>query len=281
MHIKTEKFIRSRFVIAGFVLILFVAFAIRGTIAWLVTPGESAADGIEMSGVELPFYVRVAEQNDTSYWESYKALIKKADAGLSEGDEEEEADTHYYKTGSESDGLIWRLDSTETQDVNGIYTTGIRPGAAGTLKFEIVPTKSGDFAVDATFNIRGFTAEYPNDEEIREGADSNVPKELNEIVVGGQANAATDALNYINGHILFFAEEEDGIYSGFMETYHQNITNAEKGTAIPVELHWVWVNTIDQILLKTGDGGTDVPIIASDNSVDRSSLLSYVKNNYS
>ena len=210
------------------------------TIAWFSLNKEIGTGGMSISTTTLPFYIRTAEASGTTYWSEYKSLINLADSKYKDGDLEQVGGTNYYKTGTSAQEIIWRLEDTETGTEDSIYSVGLRPRSNGRLKFEVVPTRDGNLALDFNFGIRGFVAEYPTQEEIDAGDyEASEIKSLNEILLTGSGASANEqnALKYINGHILFFKNKTTvngkDIYSGFIDdTYHWQQTNAVKDTGL-------------------------------------------------
>ena len=279
---KMNRIMRNRVMIGCLMLAMAGVAAIIITFAWYASMGDNEVNNIKMSSVNMPFSLRTAEQETPTYWSAYKALFQKADASYLDGTSETVSMTTYYKTDANNDSIIWRLETTETTAEGNIYTIGLNPGSSGTLNFEIIPKVSGNLAVDFNFNLRGFTGIFPTQQQIDGGMEPDTLLGLAE-VNSSSAQEEKDALKYIGGHILFFktkvTQGGNDVYSDFLgDSYHFQTNSAVKNTAIPVTVYWIWVNTIDQIILKSGDGD-NTPIIADNNDTDRASLLTYLKNN--
>lgn len=183
-------------------------------------------------------------------------------------------ETNTYSTKGSSK-LIWRLD--EGNDGSS-YTDGFRPGASGSLTFKIVPNVDEEMYVDCKFGVRTFVATYDeNDEDEIES--------LDEVNLTTGTNDQKAAFRYLNGHIIFF---ENRSVSGNVETYTGFIgadglkvhipTNTPAGQTVTV--YWKWVNTIDQLFLKSTDSYQDYPLFADANSDDRDDAIDYINEKY-
>ena len=272
-------------ILAKYVIILILSFIVFvfAAVAWFAMNKNTSANGMGVTAKDDLFYLRVAEQSTTTYRDIYNQLFAKADSTFTLGETETAAGTTYYKTTGGHNSVIWTLEEAETGADDSIYTVGLNPGSSGTLKFEIVPQVDGDLAIDFDFNIRGFICEYYTPEEISQDSsiNANLPKSMIEITASSSSQYATEkkALDYINGHVIFFTGESSGKYTGYIQdnVYHWSTTTAVKNSAIPVTIHWVWINTIDQVIYMSYDGG-NTPLIADD-SPDRTALLDYIKAN--
>ena len=272
----------SSMVVVAFALLVFVG------VAWFALNKNVGTNGLEVSVSSASYYLRVRENDDTSYFSKYFTLFQKADNTFGTGTQETSGTAVYYKTGVENNKIVWRLDSDDLDPNTNIYTVGLRPSSAGKLEFEVVPEADGELDIDFSFNVRGFTATYPTQEEITAGTyASDDVKTLTEIFLPTESGAAlTDAqkaLKYIGGHILFFENCSNGVYSGFLGTDDGNVycfraPSATANTPIPVTIHYVWVNTIDQFILKSTDDPADAPLLADD-STERGKLILYIQQN--
>lgn len=252
-------------------LLSFIVF-VFAAVAWFAMNKDTGASGMGVKPADDQFYLRVAENSSEDYRDAYDDLFDLADISYTLGESETVSGTKYYKTTGGNPSIRWTLEDADIASGSNIYADGLNPGTSGTLRFEIVPLIDGNLSIDFDFNIRGFVCEYDNEGHI----DS-----LNEVTETSSAASATEksALKYINGHIIYFTGNVNDKYTGYIENgvYHWSTTSAVKNTAIPVTIHWVWINTIDQVILKSGDGGNE-PLIA-DTSTDRSLLIDYLKAN--
>ena len=258
-------------------LLSFIIF-VFAAVAWFAMNKNTTASGMGVSVDGDHFYLRVSEQSSTAYRAVYDQLFGLADSEYTNGSLAD----NYYRTLDGHSSIRWTLEQAETSAEDSIYSVGLNPGSSGSLSFEIVPLVDGNLAIDFDFGIRGFSAEYYTEAEIADdpSLDPSIPKSMTEITQTGSATQdQKNALKFINGHILYFTGESNGIYSGYIENnvYHFSTTSASKNTPIPVTIYWIWVNTIDQVILKSTDGG-NTPIIGDDSS-DRTTVLDFIRAN--
>lgn len=241
------------------------------TIAWFSQNDSVSAGGMGVSVAGIPFelsstgkvtseYLRLYGLADSTYSEG--AIIGVESSGVSE-----------HRTGTVNK-LIMRLDSGND---GSSYTEGFRPGASGVLNFDIIPYTDDELYVKCNFNLRTFDATYNDDT----GATTSITE-----ITDNSPDDLQNASNYLRGHILFFTDRtiSDGneIYSGYIGTdgYTKHIAAGNSGENIHVTIYWKWVNTFDQMVLKTTDISTDYPLLADDNADDRAALISYINTNY-
>lgn len=249
----------------GIMAVFAAIVLIFGSIAWFTMNREVEGSGMSISTAALPFDI----QSSGAAPDEYIRLFGLADRGYSSGTQQ--GNTSAYRTGT-YDQIWWRLDANDTTS----YSTGFRPGASGELAFDIVPEDDNALKVNCKFNLRTFISS--------ENAQTNVTESITEITDTSGTDIQKSARNYISGHILFFEHKtvdssDHEIYSGFIGEDGVDITVPAGGNAKSVTLYWKWVNTFDQIFLKTTDSYYDYPLIADDNTEDRDVLEDYIRGN--
>ena len=271
---------------------IIVAVLAFSSIAWFTMSREVEGSKVQMTGSNLGFEIRVPENSDDSYWDDYAALFNLADSSYKPGEKNTINAVDYYSTNEKYESIKWRLESDDLSTGESILTEGLKPGSSGTLNFDIIPRVSGDLAVDIKLDIRGFVATFPTQAEIDAGMDADTVKALNEVVVSDTSTFSQEeqkAVKYINGHIIYFKEKNTSgnkvVYSGYIEnnTYHFQTTTAREGVAIPIHIHWIWVNTIDQLILMSTDSGAKPlvadPVVSNDQAAkDRMNLITHISN---
>ena len=266
-ELKDEKSRRKKSLIKiGSMLVLVALVLIFTTIAWFSMNRTVSTSGMSVSTSTLPFELA----SSGSAPQEYLRLFGLSDSEYGEGTQVN--NTNEYRTGVE-DKLIWRLES----DNSDSYEVGFQPGDGGVLSFDIIPKTESEINVKCIFNVRAFVGhDKPNGTK-----DDPSPYTITEITTENGEAAEKEALKYINGHIVFFGtwDPTTKIYSDYIGTDGFTVkvpANAERKTVI---VYWKWVNTIDQIILKTTDSPNDTPLVADDNNDDRNELIKYVKNN--
>lgn len=260
---------KAKLIKLGSVAFLSALILIFMTIAWFSMNKDNSASGMGVKVAAFPFELT----STGTVTQDYLGLFEFADDTYGEGSPVTGAANTYSTKGSSK--LIWRLGAGN----DGLsYTDGFRPGASGSLTFKIVPNVDEEMYVDCKFSVRTFVATYDeNDEDEIESLD-----EIN-LTIG--TDDQKTAFRYLNGHILFF---EDRNVSGNVETYSGFIGTDGLKVHIPantpagqnVTVYWKWVNTIDQIFLKSTDDYQDYPLFADANSDDRDNAIAYINEKY-
>ena len=258
---------KKRIVKLVLLMILIALIIVFASIAWFALNKTVGANTMAVSPADSPFELEtVGYAND-----DYIDLFDMADSEYEEG--AQQGSTNAYRTGS-AQQIIWRLDS----DDDTSYTEGFRPGASGSLTFKVVPKGTESVTVNCKFNIRAFVGNY---DEITGELDS-----MDEVTSATTDNDQKAAYDYINGHILFFKNKTtvsgNDVYSGYIGADGLNVT-ATGGNAQTVTVYWKWVNTFDQMVLKSTDNYNDFPLIADSGEAaqqDRDALIAYIKANY-
>ena len=245
--------------------VLIAVTIIIGSLSWFTMNTQVESSGMNIKTATLPFDI----QSSGAAPDEYVRLFGLADSEYSSGTRQ--GNTNTYRTGT-YDQIWWRLDADDATS----YSTGFRPGASGELTFEIVPKDENALKVNCKFNLRTFISS--------ENAQTNVTESITEITATNGTDIQKSARNYINGHILFFEHKtvdssDHEIYSGFIGVDGVDITVPAGGNAKSVTLYWKWVNTFDQIFLKTTDSFYDYPLIANNNTTDRADLIDYIQSN--
>lgn len=249
----------------GAIAAMFIVLAIFGTVSWFTHNRLVASSGTSIRTETLSFDI----QSSGAAPAEYVRLFGLADSGYSSGTRQGETDK--YRTEA-ADQIWWRLDSGDTES----YTNGFRPGSSGAFEFEIVPKNTKALTVNCKFNLRAFISE--------ENETTNVTESITEITESSGTDLEKNAMRFINGHILFFENKSvddagNEIYSGYIGTDGIDISVPAGGEAKSVTLYWKWVNTFDQIFLKTTDSYYDYPLIENDNTDDREALIDFIQHN--
>ena len=266
--IKEENRKRKRKLIKlGAMTLLSVIIFIFTTIAWFTQNREVSSGSMAITTATMPFEI---ESNGAAPAE-YTRLFGLADNNYSSGTKQ--GDTNRYRTGS-TDQIWWRLDDA---DDTTSYVNGFRPGASGVLSFNVIPKDTNALTVNCKYSIRTFISTV--------NEQTNVVESLTEITDDYGTNNQKNAKDLINGHILFFENKTvdasgHEIYSGFIGTDGIDISVPAGGNPKSVTIYWKWMNTFDQIFLKTNDSYYDFPMIADSNSDDRANLTDFIQDNH-
>lgn len=267
--IKEQKSKRKKALIKfGSMAVLAAVVVVFATIAWFTMNRETTTSGMNVRSSTLPFELASTGAAPEEYIRLFNMADNEYDNGTKQGD------TSEYRTG-EYGQIFWRLD-TESNDT---YVNGFKPGAAGVFTFDIIPKDGRALTVNCKFNIRGFVGNYN---------DAGNLQSMTEITSSSPENASKEAFNYINGHIVFFEHHHvingKDVYSGFIGTDGLNVSISAGTSRETVTVYWKWVNTFDQMILKSTDHGNDIPLVADEGKgvdEDRTALCEYINDNYS
>ena len=254
--------------------VLAFAVFIFATIAWFTMNREVGTSGMGVQVAGTPFELAVSgtnvgalsyEQSGTAESPTYtpSEIYGKAgsDTTAKELTDGSLQNGTYYTDGS-NPKIKWRL----TDEYND---KGLGPNSQGALTFYVIPKSSGTFDVNFSISLEGYTA--------TQSKNRNGSYDVESISVIGE-NGTTDekaALNYLNGHILFFSgrrntgTEEKPVYeyTGFLDVNDFSLSEVNGGavsatadTPIPVTIYWVWANTFGQMVFSAEDNGNKVPV---------------------
>ena len=153
------------------------------------------------------------------------------------------------------------------------YDGGISPGSSGELQFKIVPSRSVD--AEFTFSVYAYSVDYDDDGE----------EDKSTIAIIGD-NATADriiAKNLLNGHILLFENYNENTkkYSGLLTSDDfQRIMSETYDTETIVSVHWVWAQTLAEIVLDDTNNAHKKNLKGKKSLCsDQSDIINMLKNN--
>ena len=272
---ERKKRLRSSLIKFGALAVFAFIVWIFATIAWFSSNSSVSGNGMGVSVAGIPFELASTGAAPADY----TALFAKADSSYHAGTQQ--GNTNEYRTGTDNK-IFLRFDPNDT-DYASSYTDGLRPGASGTIVFDIVPHNNETFNVTCYFGLKTFDATY-DDQTNEVETITPIPEEVPANNTNTDLPDLVTASNYLRGHILFFDDRtmsgSNEIYSGYIapdEGLTVSVSNGEKTT---VTVYWKWVNTFDQMIYKSTDSTTDSPLFANDNNDDRAAVISYINENY-
>lgn len=228
------------------------------------------------------------------------ADFSKADSNYTYGEDQQTLNA--YQTSGQSDRIIWRKTSNTADD--GHYAKGLEPNSHGKLTFWVVPNSTGTLDIEFDFNIRGFIGTFiePEDEEA-EPELSDLYEINDDLTIENSGGLITNAaqladkkaaLDFIQGHILFFSDYNGTYYSGFLGTGRSirfgdcinpstnakynagNPVSVTEGQKYQVTIYWKWANTFEQMVFDETSPKKDEPLFVSTNTTDRTAIYSYL-----
>ena len=230
-----------------------------GTISWFTMNKENNASGMGVRTKTIDF--ELMSKGNISLDAAYTAATEVVDGQSVTEFHDGILDNLFYRTDTNHQKTKWRLQLETAEE--------LEPGTEGVLEFWVKPKGTSSIDLDFTLSMRGFS----------ENTNANpVWSECTNV----------DAVNYLNGHILFFKErvphviaaaEEGGeatteySYKGLINPSYpkSNITVNE-----PVEIYWVWADTALQLVSVYDANG--VKGIA-DNTATLTEIQSYLASN--
>ena len=293
-NVKKRK---AKLIKLGAMLALMVITLIFVTIAWFTMNRETSTSGMGVKVAAAPFELEVSGlyvENEDDF--------SKADSEYDDGEAQLEANT--YRTSGQYGKIIWRKTGNTADD--GHYAKGLEPNSHGKLNFWVIPNSTGTLDVEFDFNIRGFVADYTDPEDEEEEPELLHLYEINDDLTvansGGLITSASQladkktALEYIQGHILFFSDYDSTThyYSGFLGTGRSirfgdcinpstgtkynagNPVSVTAGQKYQVTIYWKWANTFEQMVFDENSPKKDNPLFVSTNTTDRTAVYSYL-----
>ncbi len=207
----------------------------------------------------------------------------------------------YHEAVHEKNALYWQMTATNNL-VNYIYPTynedneivnpgdrGIHPGTEGVISFNVIPKVSSlDLIFD--FEIIGYQASYI---DANETPDNHEDDELVMTKLSDVEDGSGDIpRNLLNGHILLFENRTETTENGVTTiTYSKPILSNQqmhrimykpisgKDTATPINIYWVWPNTLSTIVdARSFNGITAVPFCEDDDAYGCDSYTAVIEN---
>ena len=303
--LKDEKNKRKKMLIKfGVMGMLAAIIMVFASIAWFTQNREVSSGSMAVKTSPSPFELEVRGtyiENDNDF--------SKADSNYTYGEDQQTLNA--YQTSGQSDRIIWRKTSNTADD--GHYTKGLEPNSHGKLTFWVVPNESGTLDINFEFGIRGFIGSFTEPEDEDEEPELTFLVEINDDLTiansGGLISTAAQladkkaALEFIQGHILFFSDFDGTYYSGFLgtgrsirfgncinpasETTPKSKYNADdavsvtKGDKYQITIYWKWANTFEQMVFDETSPKKDNPLFVSTNTTDRTAIYTYLNANNS
>ena len=252
-----------------------------GTLAWFASNREVAGDSMRVSMKDGDFELFVAGDNMGPETESGNSIYSYAEendfvnadhlpdgeAGgytqkMQGGQVTAEA-LEGYRTSPEKRRIRWRLADGQKS---------LAPDSQGVFTFYIVPKEDGDLNVSIKLRVDGYIAD-----ETEENGEYTV-RSIEPVSTEDQQKA----VQYLNGHLLFFAERQEtgkeGVYQytglydkdGFELEFH----DVRENVPIEVSLYWIWANTFGQMVFESSDNNGRTAIAGDEET--REALRAYI-----
>ncbi len=302
-QLKEEKAKRKKRLIKfGSMLALTVIILILTTIAWFTMNREVQSGSMAVKAGGSPFELEV--RGIDTYIEN-KDDFSKADDDYEYGVDMETLDA--FQTSGQYEKIIWRKTASSpsgTTADDGHYAKGLEPNSHGKLTFWVVPNDTGTLDIEFDFNIRGFIGTFSDPEDEEDEPELTGLYEINDDLTVANSDGLIEnasqladkkaALEYIQGHILFFSDYNGTYYSGFLGTGRSirfgdcinpstsakynagSPVSVTKGQKYQVTIYWKWANTFEQMVFDETSPKKDDPLFISTNTTDKTAIYSYL-----
>lgn len=273
-------------VVAAFIVMIVVS------IAWFVRNTRVDAMGVAIRPADMPFDLAAAgiKSDEDADRGIYDKLLTVSPAALREIDGKK-----YWSTDGSHTSICWAVTPESNMNNTGEdgKPTGIEPGSYGKMTFYIITNKDGPLKVTLDLVLTGY--------QITDG------KKNEENVTKNDLTEVTDPSlqQLLEGHVLLFAgyNEKAGCYKGWISRdagvwrmslgsgteaavievksgkLTWNNTNAQKDTAYPVTIYWIWPERLESYLRKADGYSGKNPLLFPENlSSEENALLALPEN---
>ena len=264
-------------------LALSAVIVIFGSIAWFTMNRDAEGSGVQMRASGARFEISSPTGGNLSPGLWYDPYHKKIRGDNSESNAE--LPSYVWMMSDESNFGNYTYESAEEK------VGGIKPGSYGKVTFNVTPLID-QIDLQFAFDVVG----YHSSDSLFDEGNENTPLTLTPVADMG--SKGEDIANYLNGHILLF-ENRTPVYETITEkdpdtgeetvTVTQNILRYDysgliatdedmsrvlnntakthfsgKNTVTPVDIYWIWPNTLSTIVDIGGDDLTSVPCSTAD-----------------
>lgn len=273
-------------VVAAFIVMIVVS------IAWFVSNTRVDATGVAIRPADMPFDLAAAgtESSVSADRGMYDELLT-----VSPGASREIKGKKYWSTDGSHTSICWAVTPESNMNNTGEdgKPTGIEPGSYGKMIFYIIPNKDGPLKVTLELVLAGY--QIADDKKNAENVTKNDLTEVTD----------PSLQQLLEGHILLFAgyNEKAGCYKGWISRdagvwrmslgsgteaavlevksgkLTWNNTDAQKDTAYPVTIYWIWPERLESYLRKADGYSGKNPLLFPENlSSEENALLALPEN---
>ena len=211
---ELKKMQRASLVKMFVIVMIVVAFAVFGSVAWFTQSREVEGSGVQMTAENVPYIIET--RGDSGYYKS-------------------QYDTLH------SEALEWKITSEHNLDNHSSAKKesesqpALEPGDHGSLEFRVSPQSADTLTVDCLFQVKIYLEEESKDEN------NNTVTTITEIQDSALAG-------YLSAHMLLFSgyNSETGKYTNlidndneFLERILEN-QSYTKGENVYTTIYWYW-----------------------------------------
>lgn len=280
-------FFRTGIIVVAAFIVMIVA-----SIAWFVSNTRVDATGAAIRPADMPFDLAAAgtKSDEDADRGIYDKLLTVSSGALREIDGKK-----YWSTDGSHTSICWAVIPESNMNNTGEdgKPTGIEPGSYGKMTFYIIPNKDGPLKVTLDLVLTGY--QIADDKKNEENVTKNDLTEVTD----------PSLQQLLEGHILLFAgyNEKAGCYKGWISRdagvwrmslgsgteaavlevksgkLTWNNTNAQKDTAYPVTIYWIWPERLESYLRKADGYSGKNPLLFPENlSSEENALLALPEN---
>ena len=280
-------FFRTGIIVVAAFIVMIVA-----SIAWFVSNTRVDATGAAIRPADMPFDLAAAGTESSVFTDRgmYDELLT-----VSPGASREIKGKKYWSTDGSHTSICWAVTPESNMNNTGEdgKPTGIEPGSYGKMTFYIIPNKDGPLKVTLDLVLTGY--QIADDKKNEENVTKNDLTEVTD----------PSLQQLLEGHILLFAgyNEKAGCYKGWISRdagvwrmslgsgteaavlevksgkLTWNNTNAQKDTAYPVTIYWIWPERLESYLRKADGYSGKNPLLFPENlSSEENALLALPEN---
>lgn len=280
-------FFRTGIIVVAAFIVMIVA-----SIAWFVSNTRVDATGVAIRPADMPFDLAAAGTESSVFTDRgmYDELLT-----VSPGASREIKGKKYWSTDGSHTSICWAVTPESNMNNTGEdgKPTGIEPGSYGKMTFYIIPNKDGPLKVTLDLVLTGY--QIADDKKNEENVTKNDLTEVTD----------PSLQQLLEGHILLFAgyNEKAGCYKGWISRdagvwrmslgsgteaavlevksgkLTWNNTNAQKDTAYPVTIYWIWPERLESYLRKADGYSGKNPLLFPENlSSEENALLALPEN---
>lgn len=262
------------FLRTGIIMFAALVAIIIACIAWFVSNNKVTISGTKVQSAGSEFELAAAAKQDSESSAGVYDKLLDVRAGIETSIESQK----FLATDGSHTSITWAI--TDDSNMNNNTKGGIEPGASGKMTFYIISQKDGPLSVTLDLTLTGYTGE--------ETAATSLDLQ--------KANEKAQQL--LEGHVLLFAgydsdarsykgwiSEDAGPWSMTLDSeggvlsraengkLTWSVQNANKGTAYPVTIYWVWPEMLGSYLVKDQSSIGKRPVLFPDDWEENSKHL--------
>ena len=242
------------FLRTGIIMFAALVAIIIACIAWFVSNNKVTISGTKVQSAGSEFELAAAAKPDSeSSTGAYDNLLD-----VQPGTETSIGSQKFLATDGSHTSITWAITDDSNMNNNN-PEDGIEPGASGQMTFYIISQKDGPLSVTLDLTLTGYTGEETAEtlsdlQKANEKAQQLLKGHV--LLFAGYDSAANSYKGWISEDadpwsMTLDYERERGVLSRAENgKLTWSVQNAEKGTAYPVTIYWVWPEMLGSYLVK-------------------------------